>query len=173
MMGKTHLLIGGAAWLGIAAIPGSGLIHNSLAIGAGWFLASFGALCPDMDQKQSMGSKMFGPITGAVSWLVRKVSGGHRKLTHSLLGFAIVAAIFGACVVGLHLIPWIAAAFLVGWVSHVLADMLTVQGCPLMYPSSRRSYGLHLMKTNHVGEHWFILPVAILANVVFIGMVVT
>lgn len=171
MMGRTHLTIGGAAWLGVMAIPHSP-VTGAVALASGWLLSSFGALCPDMDQKQSMGSRMFGPITQAISWVVRAVSGGHRKLTHSFLGFAIVAAIFGACVGMLHLIPWIAAAFLVGWVSHILADMLTVQGCPLMYPASTYKYGLHLMKTNHGGEHYVIFPLALLANPILLGLVI-
>lgn len=170
MMGKTHLTIGGAAWIGLALVPYMPY-HSATAIAGGWFLAALGALGPDLDQRQSMGSRIFGPITQAISYVVRKVSGGHRKLTHSLLGMALLGAIAGVCIAMLHLIPWIAVAFVVGWLSHILADMITVQGCPLMYPFDDYKFGLHLMKTNHGGEHFVVFPLAILANIIFIGMV--
>ena len=170
-MGRTHLVIGGAAWLGLAAshiMPYDGVT----AIASGWFLAALAALGPDLDQKQSMGSRLLGPITQGISWVVRSVSGGHRKLTHSLLGIAIIGGILGACVTMAHLIPWIALALLIGWLSHIAADMITVEGCPLLYPVSRYKWGLHLMHTDHIAEHVVIMPLALLANLIFIWMVV-
>lgn len=171
MMGRTHLVIGGATWLGLAAwhvMPYSGIT----AIASGWFLAALAALGPDLDQKQSMGSRLLGPVTQGISWVVRSVSGGHRKLTHSLLGTAFVGLLIGACVTMLHLIPWIALAVMIGWLSHIAADMLTVEGCPLFYPVSKDKLGLHLVHTNHTAEHVLIMPLALLANLIFIVMVV-
>ena len=171
MMGRTHLVIGGAAWLALAAshtMP----YYGAAAIAGGWFLSALAALGPDLDQKQSMGSRLLGPITQGISWVVRAVSGGHRKLTHSLLGMAIVLGLIGACITMLHLVLWVGLAIMVGWMSHIAADMITVEGCPLLYPVSRAKFGLHLMHTDHAAEHVLVLPLALLANLMFIWMVI-
>ena len=113
-----------------------------LAVGAGIGLAIFGtsgdawlasaaAVCgasilPDIDEPGSSVSREFGFVSRSFSAGVNKVSGGHRKLTHSLLGLGIVTLPFllatsersaGAVVFGLLaasawriLMPWWMAA---------------------------------------------------------------
>ena len=167
MLGKTHLTIGGAAWLGCMysqVVPA----HGITALSAGWFIAAIGALEPDIDTKKSMASQMFGPVTRGISYLVREAFGGHRKITHSILGAVIMSLFFYACIHLWFLIPWIAIAFMVGWVSHVVADMTTVQGCPLLWPASKHKFGLHLVHTGKNLEHYFIFPLALGANVLLL-----
>lgn len=176
MMGHTHILIGGAAWLGFQAIAvamGHPEVGAGIALG-GWFIASFAALLPDIDTKNSLASKFFGWVTEAVSWIIRKSTGGHRKITHSLLGVAIIWALMSAAIVGLHMAPWIGLAVVIGWCSHIAADMLTREGCPLLWPFSRYKFGLHLVTTGlgkkngrHTSEWWLISPLAIGATIVF------
>lgn len=170
LLGKTHLTIGGAAWLGVVYSPLTPGIHGWAALAGGWFLAALGALEPDIDTKQSMASQMFGPLSRGVSYLIRELFGGHRKITHSILGAALVFAAFGACIHWWHLVPWVAAAFMTGWLSHVVADMTTVQGCPLLWPVSKHKYGLHLVHTGKNLEHYFIFPLALIANVFLLIM---
>ena len=47
------------------------------------------ATAPDIDEPGSTISRTLGFFTMAVSWVVHKVSGGHRKGTHSVLGVAV------------------------------------------------------------------------------------
>ena len=77
-----------------------------LAVGAGIGVAVFGlssptwliptvavcgaAILPDIDEPGSTVSREFGLVSEGFSFLVNKIAGGHRKLTHSLLGVGIV-----------------------------------------------------------------------------------
>jgi membrane-bound metal-dependent hydrolase YbcI (DUF457 family) len=98
-----------------------------------------GALTPDLDQpaanlwRRMLGGRALGNIFQAFS-------GGHRHLTHSLLG---IIGIGWALRWGiLHLIHpsyqsaafalWL--AFMIGYISHPLADTLTDQGVPWFWP---------------------------------------
>jgi membrane-bound metal-dependent hydrolase YbcI (DUF457 family) len=81
--------------------------------------------------------------------------GGHAG---NLLGCAGAAAM---CVTGygLALVP-IAAALGAG--THIAGDMLTVSGCPLLWPGTMREY--HLLPeglrftTGKMAEHWVVTP---------------
>lgn len=56
------------------------------------------ALLLDLDSCGSTGARSLGFVSGAVSHLVRKVSGGHRHATHSLIGIAAFTGLaFLAC----------------------------------------------------------------------------
>lgn len=165
MMGHTHALIGGMGWLGFAyATKGHVIDTPAFAVIGGYALASFAALVPDIDTPGSMISRMLGPVGMILSWAVRKIGGGHRKITHSLLGVALVALPFMWCVTSWRLQPWIAAAFVLGYIMHILADMTTISGCPLLWPVNRHNYGLHLITTNKGVEHLVIVPLTLLAT---------
>jgi membrane-bound metal-dependent hydrolase YbcI (DUF457 family) len=91
MMGKTHALSSAATaaafWslnrgaVGLAEV----VIGGSVMIGA--------ALLPDIDHPNSTASKTFGPVTGVFCWIVGKLTGGHRRGTHSLFGVAVLGAL--------------------------------------------------------------------------------
>ena len=90
MMGKSHATIGlvAGAVIGIAVF---GLSSST------WLVSSV-AVCgssifPDIDEPGSSVSSEFGIISQVFSAVVNKVEGGHRKLTHSLLGLGIVTFI--------------------------------------------------------------------------------
>lgn len=166
MMGITHWVIGGASWLGLlVGLEATGSPVNALVIGGGFAVASIAALEPDIDSKGSMASRMLGPITGVISYLVRHLFGGHRKITHSILGALILTFGIVAFSNWLHIPSWIGGAVIVGWVSHVLADMTTKVGCPLLWPVHKKNYGLHFVVTNGNLERYFIRPMAIVACV--------
>lgn len=98
-----------------------------------------GALTPDLDQPTA---NLFGRVLGGKS--VHKVfstfSGGHRHFTHSLLGI---------CSIG-YVLHWIITtfiqpefhpqafviylAFMIGYISHPIADTLTDKGVPWLWP---------------------------------------
>ena len=91
MMGKSHVIAGGLAGLGVG-VAAVGLGHPAAllaVLGAG---AGAGLVC-DLDEPHSTVARAGGWATKGVSLLVRRLPGGHRGASHSLLG-AIV--LFGA-----------------------------------------------------------------------------
>lgn len=167
MMGKTHSLIGGAAWLGCLAV--SALTKQEASAGValgGWVIASLAALGPDIDSKGSTGSQLLGWPTEGLSFIIRKSFGGHRKITHSLLGIAIVCGLlFAAAKAGMA--DWVALAMGYGWVSHVLSDSITVQMCPWLWPLPTK-FGIPLVRTSHDSENKVVVPITIFLSVCFI-----
>jgi membrane-bound metal-dependent hydrolase YbcI (DUF457 family) len=194
-LGHTHALSGlvtGTA-VGLYAthvrLEHTGIGHLSpghLAVFVG--LTAGAAVLPDIDHPNSSMAHTFGFLTKGFAWLVGKISGGHRHLTHAILGIAgftvlawlavkyrhdiggkialglflalIIAsalyalsvhghgadvlAIAGALVMvftgyGLALV---AIAVCLGCITHVLGDMLTIEGCPLLYPVSEFHFRL-------------------------------
>jgi hypothetical protein len=108
VMGRTHALTGWCAGLGIAPLIGHGDLAGSLLVGL--VTAGF-ALLPDFDHRHSTASRYLGPLTGLLSWFLRKssryvyaitkgprdepVTGEHRHLSHTVL-FAAVIGYFTA-----------------------------------------------------------------------------
>lgn len=125
MQGKTHLIIGATA--GLIVAHGTGMdITLGAAVGA------VGAWLPDLDH----------PSRGLFIGLIK-----HRGVTHSLLATLIVGLL-----VTLH--P-LGAALGFGYYSHLLADMATVAGVPLLWPWQRRFHilpGFLLLRTGGMME---------------------
>jgi membrane-bound metal-dependent hydrolase YbcI (DUF457 family) len=98
MMGRTHALTGWCAGLAVAPAIGAGTVHQAVAFAA--TTAGF-ALLPDLDHPGAGASRLLGPITGTLSWLLRHASAGlyaltkgprdergkgtHRHLSHTVL----------------------------------------------------------------------------------------
>lgn len=188
-LGHTHALSGlvtgtavgmYASHVRIEHVALGHLSPGHLAIFAG--LTAGAAVLPDIDHPDSTLARSFGFLTKGFAWLVGKISGGHRHLTHAILGIAgftvlawlavkfrldiggkIALALFlsliiagalyalavhghGADVLAIaaaialvirgYGLALVAIAVCLGCVTHVLGDMLTVQGCPLLYPFS-------------------------------------
>jgi len=98
-----------------------------------------GAMTPDLDQPTAnIWRRMIGGNT--IGNVFRAFSGGHRHFTHSLVGIiAIGWALLWAIYNLLHpdysqtaLAIW--AAFMVGYISHPIADTFTDQGVPWLWP---------------------------------------
>lgn len=137
MTNTTHQLIAllAAFWI-LIAYPHSG----GMAVGIGALVAvMIGALTPDLDQpaanvwRRMIGGKTIGSLTNLLS-------GGHRHFTHSLLGIAVIGYVLWA---GIHqffqphyvaslLVVW--RAFMIGYISHLVADTLTDHGVPWLWP---------------------------------------
>jgi inner membrane protein len=121
MMFKTHLSLGVLAGL---------FFMRQFSLEDPWiFLAivGFSSILPDIDTKNSWIGKRFKPI----SWLFSLLF-GHRKIFHSIL-----FALFIFIVLYFLTIGYIAAAFLIGYVVHILVDGFTVNGIKPFYPFSK------------------------------------
>lgn len=164
MLGRTHLLVGlttlgmveqGVRWLIppvsqrlialeivtaelVETLP-AGLIQPHLVQGLPTGLAlcatavMLGALAPDLDAEQSEIKRTLG-LAGAVSGLLLTLFGvSHRGLTHYGITALLILILSG-------LLGWrlgyadVGLAFGLGYLSHLLADALTVSGVPLWWP---------------------------------------
>src|SRR5690606_40666834 len=71
MMGRTHALTGWCA--GLAVAPAVGITTLSQALVFAATTAGY-ALLPDLDHPGARASKLLGPVTGGLSWLLRNAS---------------------------------------------------------------------------------------------------
>lgn len=127
--GALGIIVGVFVVLGATLPP---WLESALPMSLRWYLP---ALC-------GLGGLVIGRLLAVIALrMIRRSSGGHRRLTHSL----IVAVVLGAggwwwyqtSVLGV--IPLgLAYAILV----HDLGDVVTPMGVPLLYPLSRRSFGV-------------------------------
>ena len=137
MMAGSHAVIGVAAWTWVA--PHLGLPPLDPAALA---LACVGALLPDIDHPRSWVGLRLGIVSRPLAAAL-----GHRGVTHSLLAAA-------ACLLllrGEGASRAFAAPLVVGYLSHLLADLLTPGGLPLAWPLRRR-FSLPLCRTGSLLE---------------------
>lgn len=98
-MGRTHALSGALGML--AAAPAVGVIMPGIAprgaveLAASVVVAAGAALLPDLDHHSSTVARSLRPITTGLAWAVARVSGGHRRGTHSVAGVLAFAGLFG------------------------------------------------------------------------------
>jgi inner membrane protein len=147
MMAGSHVVVGATAWLFVAPHLG---MHGLAPVPLG--LAVCGALLPDIDHPQSWLGRRVPVISRPLSALI-----GHRGFTHSLLAVAL-------CLWVLHERGWHRAVVLpliVGYLSHLAADLVTPAGLPLAWPLAARQ-SLPLCRTGGFGEP---LIVALLVGV--------
>lgn len=185
-LGHTHALSG----LVTGAAVGLYVTHphplSQLALFTG--LTAGAAVLPDIDHPNSSLAHCFGFLTKTFAALIGTISGGHRHLTHAILGVAgftaaawyavryrqdiggkIGLGIFLALIIasGLYALSvhghgadvlaivgaiamvstgtgltLVASAVCLGCATHVAGDMLTDEGCPLLYPFSRYHFRL-------------------------------
>lgn len=102
MEGYSHALsgavTGAAAGEFILHLPLAGTLTLS-AFTAGW------ATWNDLDQVGSCAARSLGFASEGVAWVIRKLSGGHRHLTHSVLGVAIFTVLAWVACHYRHTVP--------------------------------------------------------------------
>ncbi|TKI05602.1 metal-dependent hydrolase [Martelella alba] len=105
----------------------------ALAQGDWWHIvagALLTCLLPDIDHPQSF-------LGQRLRWLSTPIARlfGHRGFTHSLLAIVAGVALFGLKFEPNRLIPLDALhGMIIGYLSHIFADMLTPAGVPLLWP---------------------------------------
>jgi inner membrane protein len=146
MMAGSHVIVGLAAWAW--AVPHLGLPPlDPVALG----LVIGGSLLPDIDHPKSWVGRRLPVIVRPLAATL-----GHRGVTHSIL--AVLACLF--------VLRWhgVRRAFVdplvVGYLSHLAADLLTSSGLRLAWPLPRR-FAIPLCKTGSAAEHAIVAVVAI------------
>jgi inner membrane protein len=138
MTGRTHDL---------AAITALGVVVLTQPMGtvslATAFVAVFanliGGIAPDIDQPTAPFWRNL-PVGSYFGRLFGNLIGGHRFITHSILGVIIAGYLTNLLLfflqpimpnVDIGLVWW---AFMIGLVSHLVMDMFTKEGVPLFLP---------------------------------------
>src|ERR1700728_1161196 len=133
MMARSHVIVGVATW--IAAAP---ILHVHPIDPTYLGLVVAGSLLPDIDHPKSWVGRRTRPISTAIA-----ATFSHRGVTHSAIaaiGLATLLLHAGYRRAGI-------SALVIGYLSHLAADMLTPQGLRLAWPA-RRTWGLPLCRTD-------------------------
>src|SRR5579859_6185732 len=97
--------------------------------------ALVGGITPDIDQPTAPLWRNL-PIGKYLGEIFDKLLGGHRFITHSLLGLALFGYVFHWLLIFLHpIMPsvntgYVWWAFMIGMTSHLVMDTLTKEGVP-------------------------------------------
>jgi inner membrane protein len=138
MTGRTHDLAAVTALGGLLIVYPVGNVTLATAIVA-FFANQIGGITPDIDQPTAPFWRNL-PIGGYFGKVIGKMMGGHRFITHSLLGLALFGFLSRALLLFIHplmprvdivLVWW---AFMIGMLSHLLMDTLTKEGVPWLLP---------------------------------------
>lgn len=115
------------------------------------FFALLGAIFPDIDEPNSY----IGRRTYIISKLFKFVF-GHRGFTHSLAGMIFFTVILGVITSVYFNLPYSVPLFFgLGYLSHLLGDLLTSHGIPLFSPFMSRRYSLSFFSTGSGLEYFF------------------
>ncbi len=172
MTGRTHDL---AAFTALTytlvsnPIPQMTLATALVAFGANMI----GGLAPDIDQPTA---RLYRNARGGkiVAKLITPLLGGHRYISHSLIGVLIfgfvaneILKLSSSFLIIDPQIVWF--AFMIGFVSHLVMDLFTEEGIPLLFPIPIK-FGIpplriFRIKTAGVVEKSFVFPGLLMINV--------
>ena len=171
MKARTHDAAAVAGLIAVTAIVAPQLPQLSLATVVVAFLANqLGGIAPDIDQPTAPFWRNL-PIGGVVGRTIARMLGGHRFLTHSLLGMALVGWLFWLLLAAVHpitpsltpeIIWW---AFMIGMFSHLIMDSFTKEGVPWLLPIPLK-FGFPPVRklritTGKWVEEWVVFPVLV------------
>lgn len=139
MKARTHDVAAATALLGvIVALPVLPTISLSTVI-AVVIANQFGGIVPDIDQPTAPFWRNL-PIGGAIGKIIAKMLGGHRFLTHSILGLILVGFLSHLLLTYMQpIMPHIQTtyvwwALMIGMLSHLIMDTFTKEGVPWLLP---------------------------------------
>jgi len=169
MTARTHDLAAITAFGLVATVQSVRAVTVATALMAVLF-NQIGGVFPDIDQPTAPLWRNL-PIGHLFGKAFDKLSGGHRFLTHSLLGLALFGWLFHWIFhllnlliprMDAHIVWW---AFMIGMVSHLFMDMFTKEGIPLFLPIPVK-IGLPPLKalritTGHLAEKLIFLAILV------------
>jgi len=120
------------------------------------------SLLPDIDHPSSMMGRAIKPVS-----LIIHETVGHRSLTHSIAAIAGFTIVVSTIVFKYDLKIIYIYACVLGYSSHILADMLNPTGVELLYPNKKRYSILHKrgIRVGSPGET--ILSLLLLGGIIF------
>lgn len=133
-----------------------------------------GAIAPDIDQPTApfWRNVSFGRLFGSAA---TRLLGGHRFLTHSLIGVFVAGWLFSLLLQFVHPImpnvqtEYVWWAFMIGMASHLIMDSFTKEGVPWLLPIPIK-FGFPPIRkfritTGKLIEKFIIIPVLVVALV--------
>jgi inner membrane protein len=172
MTARTHDLAAITA-LGVVVLGQPARTLTLATVIVAVFANLIGGVTPDIDQPTAPLWRNL-PVGRYFGKLFDDLSGGHRFLTHSLLGLAIfgfaahwlllfLRPVMGSVNIGL--VWW---AFMIGMLSHLVMDTLTKEGVPWLLPLPIK-FGLPPLKefritTGKAVETWGVFPLLLVFN---------
>lgn len=178
MTARTHdtAAFTGFAVLLLVAAP-AGMQFSTLA--AALLANQLGGIAPDIDQPTAPFWRNL-PDGRFFGRLFSRLTGGHRFLSHSLLGVALFGWLAYALLQALHPamphvdVQFVWAAFVVGYISHLVLDSFTKEGVPWLLPLPFK-FGLPPVRalritTGKFGEFFVVLPLLIVLNLLLCGV---
>jgi len=173
MLARTHDLAAITALAAVAtvvSVPEMTLSTLLIALLAN----QIGGIAPDIDQPTAPFWRNL-PVGHILGKVVDRFLGGHRFLSHSLLGVALFAFLTKLLLAFIHpLMPkvdnqivwW---AFVIGMLSHLVMDTITKEGVPWLLPIPFK-FGVPPTKalritTGHVVEKAVIFPVLLATDI--------
>ncbi len=175
MTARTHDLAAITA-LGVVFVSGPARTITLATAIAAVFANPVGGITPDIDQPTAPFWRNL-PVGRYFGKVFDALTGGHRFLTHSLLGLALFGFAAHWLIIFVHpLTPrvdtgYVWWAFMIGMASHLVMDTFTKEGVPWLLPIPFK-FGFPPLKrlritTGKVAESFVIFPLLILFNVGF------
>lgn len=172
MTGRTHDLAAFTALGYIVTTYQVPYVSLSTAIGA-VSANLIGGLFPDLDQPTA---KLWRDLPAGTIFgkLLSPLFGGHRFLSHSLLGLGIfgfgvnylLQLMSSTILIDMHIV-WI--AFMIGYLSHLIMDSFTKEGVPWLFPLPIRfgfpPFKFLRIKTGGLIEQVIVFPGLLLFNI--------
>ena len=174
MIGRTHTLAAFTA-LGAVYFAWSPQTMSLATVLVGLLANQIGGIAPDIDQPTAPFWRNL-PIGGPIGRVVDRLLGGHRFITHSVIGLVLFSALAHLLLVFLHpVIPivnidlvW--AAFMIGMLSHLVMDTFTKEGVPWLLPLPIK-FGIPPVRSLRITsgkkiESFIIMPSLIAVNII-------
>lgn len=172
MTGRTHDL---AAFTALSYAVATQNIPQDLSLATVIVALSanfVGGLAPDIDQSTATLWHRFRGGS-AIGKLLAPLLGGHRFISHSLIGVAlfgigaklILSAMSNVLIVNMDVVWW---AFMIGFLSHLITDTISRDGVPWLFPIPVRlgvpPFRALRVKTGGMIEKSIIFPGLLLIN---------
>jgi len=172
MTARTHDLAAITA-LGLVFLSGPAPTLNLSTAILAIFANLVGGITPDIDQPTAPFWRNL-PVGKYFGKVFDKLLGGHRFITHSILGLAIFGFAVHWLLIFLHPIMnsvntgYVWWAFMIGMVSHLIMDTLTKEGVPWLLPIPIK-FGFPPVKawritTGKAVETWVVFPILFIFN---------
>jgi len=132
-----------------------------------------GGIAPDIDQPTAPLWRNL-PVGKYIGKFFDKILGGHRFISHSIIGLVLFGFLFHLILILLHPIMgsvnigYVWWAFMIGMTSHLVMDTLTKEGVPWLLPIPAK-FGFPPVKkwritTGKWVETWIVFPLLLVIN---------
>ena len=171
MTGRTHDLAAFTALTYIIAtnpLPHISLATMMVSLGANMI----GGIAPDIDQPTAALWHRL-PAGSILGKLIHPFLGGHRYISHSIVGIFLFGFVVHGLLNLLHRVllvdmNYVWWAFMIGFLSHIVMDLFTHDGEPLLFPIPFHfgfpPFAFMRIKTGGVVEKSFVFPALLLIN---------